>query len=207
MKNLVLYTNPQSRGRIAHWMMEELAEPYETVWLDYTTSMHAPEYLAINPMGKVPALKHGKAVVTETAAICAYLATQFPEKQLMPAHAEGQAAFFRWLFFAAGPLEQAVTAKSQNWSVTPEQEGFLGFGNYNKTISTLANALQLSPYIAGEKFSAADVYVGSHLSWGMLFNSIEAQPVFEDYVARLKLRPAFIRSNQINDQYMQSQKA
>jgi glutathione S-transferase len=207
MKNLVLYTNPQSRGRIAHWMMEELAEPYETVWLDYATSMHAPEYLAINPMGKVPALTHGKAVVTETAAICAYLATQFPEKQLIPTHSEGQAAFFRWLFFAAGPLEQAVTAKSQNWSVTPEQEGFLGFGNYNKTISTLANALHLSPYIAGEHFSAADVYVGSHLSWGMLFNSIEAQPVFEDYVARLKLRPAFIRSNQINDQYMQSQKA
>ncbi len=168
--------------------------------------MQGLEYLAINPMGKVPALTHGKAVVTETAAICAYLASQFPEKQLMPANSEGQAAFFRWLFFAAGPLEQAVTAKSQNWSVAPEQEGFLGFGNYSKTIRALANALQLSPYIAGEHFSAADVYVGSHLSWGILFNSIEAQPVFEDYVARLTLRPAFIRANQINNQYMQTQK-
>lgn len=202
MSNLTLYTNPQSRGRIAHWVMEELGEPYETVWLDYASTMHAPDYLAINPMGKVPALKHGDAIVTETAAICAYLADQFPEKQLIPTNSVDRAAFFRWLFFAAGPLEQAVTAKSQGWAVTAEQEGFLGFGNYSKTISTLAAALAQSPYIAGEQFSAADVYVGSHLGWGMLFNSIEKQPIFEDYVARLHLRPAYLQTEQLNDAYL-----
>ena len=202
MSNLTLYTNPQSRGRIAHWMMEELGEPYETAWLDYASTMHAPDYLAINPMGKVPALKHGAAIVTETAAICAYLADQFPEKQLIPTNSVDRAAFFRWLFFAAGPLEQAVTAKSQGWAVTVEQEGFLGFGNYSKTISTLAAALEQSPYIAGEQFSAADVYVGSHLGWGMLFNSIEKQPIFEDYVARLHLRPAYLQTEQLNDAYL-----
>lgn len=207
MSKLVLYTNPQSRGRIAHWMMEELGEPYEVIWLDYASTMQAPEYLAINPMGKVPALTHGAAVITEAAAICAYLADQFPAKQLMPTQLEERASFFRWLFFAAGPLEQAVTVKAQNWPVTPEQEGFLGFGNYTKTINTLAKALQASPYIAGREFSAADVYVGSHLSWGMLFNTIEKQPIFEDYVARLYQRPAYNRANQINDQYLQVQKA
>lgn len=206
MSKLVLYTNPQSRGRIAHWMMEELSEPYEVVWLDYATSMQAPEYLAINPMGKVPALTHGLAVITEAAAICAYLADQFPAKQLMPPQPEDRAAFFRWLFFAAGPLEQAVTVKSQNWPVTPEQEGILGFGNYSKTINALAQALRASPYIAGREFSAADVYVGSHISWGMLFNTIEKLPVFEDYVSRLYLRPAYKRANQINNQRLQAAK-
>lgn len=206
MSKLVLYTHPQSRGRIAHWMMEELGEPYEVVWLDYAGSMQASDYLVINPMGKVPALQHGEAIVTEAAAICAYLADQFPAKQLIPIQPQERAAYFRWLFFAAGPLEQAVTAKSQNWLVKSEQESFLGFGNYSKTINALAQALQTNPYIAGKEFSAADVYVGSHISWGMLFNTIEKQPVFEDYVARLYVRSAYNRANQINDQYLQAQK-
>ncbi|TXH71726.1 MAG: glutathione S-transferase family protein [Thiothrix sp.] len=206
MSNLVLYTNPQSRGRMAHWMLEELGEPYEIVWLDYASSMQAPEYLAINLMGKVPALRHGEAIVTETAAICAYLASQFPEKNLMPLNPVDQAAFFRWLFFAAGPLEQAVTVKSQAWPVAPEQEGFLGFGNYTKTINALVHALEQTSYIAGDRFSAADVYLGSHLGWGMLFNTIEKHPVFEAYVARLHQRPAYLRANQINDDYLQAKR-
>ncbi|WP_298611019.1 glutathione S-transferase family protein [uncultured Thiothrix sp.] len=205
MSKLVLYTNPQSRGRIAHWMMEELGEPYEIVWLDYATSMQAPEYLAINPMGKVPAITHGTAIVTETAAICAYLADQYPEKQLIPSNIQDRAAYFRWLFFAAGPLEQAVTVKSQNWLVTPEQEVFLGFGNYQKTTHALAIALKASAYIAGEHFSAADVYVGSHLAWGMLFKTIEEKPVFKDYVQRLHARPAYAKALQINEEYLRTQ--
>ena len=205
MSQLVLYTNPQSRGRIAHWMLQELAEPYEIVWLDYATTMQAPEYLAINPMGKVPALQHGTAVVTEAAAICAYLADQFPEKQLIPNSAQDRAAYFRWLFFAAGPLEQALSAKSQGWLVKPEQESVLGFGNYTKTIHALTLALENSPYIAGEQFSAADVYIGSHVYWGMLFNTIEASPVFSDYVNRLSKRPAYLQEHKINEDYLQAQ--
>ena len=112
MTDLTLYTHPQSRGRIAHWMMEELGESYETVWLDYGTSMKAPDYLAVNPMGKVPALRHGAVVVTESAAICAYVADAFPHHRLLPQTAAERAAYFRWLFFAAGPLEQAVVART-----------------------------------------------------------------------------------------------
>ncbi len=203
MTKLVFYTNPQSRGRIAHWMLEEIAEPYETVWLDFATTMQAPEYLAVNPMGKVPALQHGTALVTETAAICAYLADRFPEKNLIPpANDPARAAYFRWLFFAAGPLEQAVTAKSLGWQVPEGREGFVGFGSYEKTINTLEQALAATTYLCGEQFTAADVYVGSHLGWGMLFGTIEKRPVFEAYVARLYARPAYLQANHLNEAQM-----
>lgn len=201
MTKLVFYTNPQSRGRIAHWMLEEIAEPYETVWLDFATTMQAPEYLAVNPMGKVPALQHGAALVTETAAICAYLADRFPEKNLIPpANDPARAAYFRWLFFAAGPLEQAVTAKSLGWQVPEGREGFVGFGSYEKTINTLEQALAATTYLCGEQFTAADVYVGSHLGWGMLFGTIEKRPVFAAYVARLYARPAYLQANRLNEE-------
>lgn len=201
MTKLTFYTNPQSRGRIAHWMLEEIAEPYETVWLDYATTMQASEYLAVNPMGKVPALQHGTALVTETAAICAYLADRFPEKNLIPpANDPARAAYFRWLFFAAGPLEQAVTAKSLGWQVPEGKAGFVGFGSYEKTIDTLEQALANTTYLCGEQFTAADVYVGSHLGWGMLFGTIERRPVFEAYVARLYARPAYLQANRLNEE-------
>ena len=206
MSRLTLYTNPQSRGRIVHWMMEEVGEPYETVWLEYGPSMSTDSYLAINPMGKVPAVTDGDAVVTETAAICAYLADRFPDKHLLPAVADhvGRAAYFRWLFFAAGPVEQAVTARSMNWAVPEDKKGMVGFGSFENTINALELALQPGPYLCGEQFSAADVYVGSHLNWGMLFGSIEKRPVFEAYVQRLLARPAAQRADALNDAYVQT---
>ena len=200
MSDLVFYTHPQSRGRIAHWMMEELAEPYTTVWLDYGTTMKAPAYLAVNPMGKVPALTHGSVVITEAAAICAYLADAFPEKHLLPppGHAD-RAAYYRWLFFAAGPLEQAVTARAMGWQVPEGRSAMVGFGSYEHTIDALALALAPGPFICGERFTAADVYVGSSLGWGMMFGTIEKRPVFEDYVARLQARPAAMSAHLINE--------
>lgn len=200
MSDLVFYTHPQSRGRIAHWMMEELAEPYTTVWLDYGTTMKAPAYLAVNPMGKVPALTHGSVVITEAAAICAYLADAFPEKRLVPppGHAD-RAAYYRWLFFAAGPLEQAVTARAMGWQVPEGRSAMVGFGSYEHTIDALALALAPGPFICGERFTAADVYVGSSLGWGMMFGTIEKRPVFEDYVARLQARPAAMSAHRINE--------
>ncbi len=124
MSDLVFYTNPQSRGRIAHWMLEEIGQPYETVWLEFGPSMKSAEYLAINPMGKVPALRHCAALVTEAAAICSYLADRFPEKALSPATQDpARAAYFRWLFFAAGPLELAVTARTLDWQVPEGKSG------------------------------------------------------------------------------------
>lgn len=204
MNELVLYTNPQSRGRMAHWMMEELGLPYKTVWLEYP-AMKDAAYLAINSMGKVPALKHGDAIVTETPAICAYLADCFPAQKLIPpAGHPSRAAYFRWLFFAAGPLEAAVTAKAMGWQLEEGRQRMAGFGTYADALNAIEQALLPGPHICGEQFSAADVYVGSHLGWGLMFGTVEKRPVFEAYVQRLYARPAAIRANQINETYMQS---
>lgn len=203
MNDLVFYTNPQSRGRIAHWMLEEIGLPYQTVWLEYGADMSGTEFLAVNPMGKVPVLRHGDAVITETAAICAYLADRFPEKNLIPPIATpARADYYRWLFFAAGPLEQAVTAKTLGWQVPEGRSSMVGFGAYDLTINTLEKALLPGSYICGEQFTAADIYVGSQIGWSMLFGSIEKRPVFEAYVERLYARPAAIRANQINEDYL-----
>lgn len=207
MSDLVFYTNPQSRGRIAHWMLEEVDRRYETVWLDFGPSMKSGEYLSVNPMGKVPALKHGSATVTETAAICAYLADRFPEKNLMPPLNHPSCGnYFRWLFFAAGPLEMAVTAKSFGWQVPEGKNGLAGFGSYNDTLNVLEKALAPGPYICGEQFTAADVYVGSQLGWGMMFGTIEKRPSFEAYIGRLQQRPAAQQATRINDDYLKSKK-
>lgn len=207
MNDLVFFTNPQSRGRIAHWMLEETGLPYETVWLDFGSTMKSSDYLHVNPMGKVPALRHGGVSVTEAAAICAYLADRFPEKNLIPPPSHpSRAAYFRWLFFAAGPLELAVTAKALGWQVPEGKSSFIGFGSYSATMDALETALMPGPYICGEQFTAADVYVGSQLGWGMMFGTIEKRPLFEAYVGRLYARPAAVQANRINEDYLKSLK-
>lgn len=187
--SLVLYSNPYSRAQIVHWMLAEVGEPFETVVLDFATTMKSPEYLAINPMGKVPAIQHNGHVVTETAAICAYLADAFPEKGLAPALTE-RADYYRWLFFAAGPLEHAITNHKLGLDPTPQQQAFVGYGDYERVIDTLEQALQDRQFIAAPHFTAADVYVGAQLRWGLQFKTIPARPVFESYVASLLHRPA-----------------
>ena len=187
---LVFYTHPLSRGSIVHWMLEELGVAYRTVVLDYGTSMKAPDYLAINPMGKVPAIRHGDVVVTETAAICAYLADAFPQAGLAPPLAL-RGDYYRWLFFAAGPLETAVSLNGL-LGVYPDerQQMKLGCGSLQAVADTLAGAVAGKRYIAGDAFSAADIYVGAHLSWGLQFGSIPWRPEFEAYCAGLNERPA-----------------
>jgi glutathione S-transferase len=203
---LTFYTNPQSRGRIIRWMLEEAGAPYETVVLDYGTSMKDVDYLAINPMGKVPAIKHGDTVVTECAAICAYLADAFPEADLAPPHgSELRGPYYRWLFFAAGPVEAAVTNKALKVEVGPEQKGFVGYGCFDEAIDNLERAILPGPYICGEQFTAADVYVGAQIGWGMMFGTIDKRPAFEDYVGRVQSRPAAIRANQLDDALMPKQ--
>jgi len=198
--DLTFYTNPQSRGRIVRWMLEEAGEPYETVVLDYAASMKAPDYLAVNPMGKVPAIRHGEAVVTECAAICAYLADAFPKKSLAPPLGDQhRAPYFRWLFFAAGPVEAAVTNKALEVSFPPEKKAFVGYGSFEETVDALEHALRPGPYICGDQFTAADVYVGSQLGFGMMFGSIPKRPSFEAYVGRLMSRPAAMRAREIDD--------
>ena len=199
---LVLYTNPMSRGRIARWMLEEVGAPYRTEILEYGTTMKLPEYLAINPMGKVPAIRHGESIVTECSAICAYLADAFPEAKLAPP-LEARAAYYRWLFFTAGPLEAAVTDRSLGLEPNAEQQGRVGYGTYETVIDTLERVVTAGDYIAGVRFTAADVYVGSHIGWGMQFGSIEERPAFRDYWARVSDRDAFRRANELDDKAKQ----
>ncbi|MES2208179.1 MAG: glutathione S-transferase family protein [Pseudomonadota bacterium] len=203
MSELVFYTNPQSRGRIAHWMLEEVGRPYKTVWLDFESDMKDSSFLSINPMGKVPTLKHGDAVITEAAAICAYLADCFSDKELIPPVGHSSRAdYYRWLFFAAGPLEMATSAKALNWVVPEGKSRMVGFGSYNDTLHALETALTNKSYICGDQFTAADVYVGSCLNWGMMFGTIEKRPVFEAYVERLNSRPAVKQTNQLNEEFL-----
>lgn len=191
-----------SRGRIVRWMLEEIGAPYETRILEYAASMKAPEYLAINPMGKVPAIVHDGAVVTECAAICAYLADVFPAAGLAPATNSARADYYRWMFFAAGPLEAAVTDKSLGVVVPDDKKGFVGYGSLEQVQDALESALEGKSHIAGDRFSAADVYVGSHIGWGMQFGTIARRPAFEKYFADLASRPAAIRAREIDDTLM-----
>jgi glutathione S-transferase len=205
---LVFYTNPQSRGRIIRWMLEEVGQPYKTEVLDYASTMKGSAYLAINPMGKVPALRHGDAVVTEAAAICAYLADVFPQAKLAPPPADRlRAPYYRWMFFAAGPVEAAVSNKALNFVVPPGRERMMGYGTYEQTMNALESAVSKGKYILGGEFSAADVYVGSAIGFGLMFGTIEKRPAFEQYWQRLSARPAFSRAKELDDAAAAQQKA
>ena len=195
--NLTFYTNPMSRGQIARWMLEEVGAPYEQVLLDYGTTMKGAEYLAINPMGKVPAIKHGNHVVTECAAICAYLAEAFPEAGLTPSPDE-RADYYRWMFFAAGPGEQAITNKSLGFDVPADKSMMAGYGSFDAMVDVLEKAVSAHDYIAGDRFTAADVYVGSQVLWGTQFGTLPNRPGFGVYGARLSERPAYQRAKAID---------
>lgn len=177
---IVFYTNPMSRGRMVRWMLEELGVPYRTQVLEYGPAMKSPEYLAINPMGKVPSLVHGDRIVTECAAICAYLADAFPEAGLAPPLAD-RADYYRWLFFAAGPVEAAVSGKAMGIEPDEKQGMTVGYGSLGAVMNTLEHAVKGRKYIAGTQFSAADVYVGSQIGWGLAFGTMDKRPALVDY--------------------------
>lgn len=204
MTDLVLYTNPMSRGRIARWMLEEAGADYRTETLEYGTTMKAPEYLAINPMGKVPAIRHGSTVVTECAAICTYLADAFPQANLAPA-LKDRGSYYRWLFFAAGPLEAAIADRTLGVEVPADKQPMVGYGTYAHVMDALEKAVSTAPYVAGDSFTAADVYIGSHISWGIQFGTMEKRPAFEAYWKRLESRPAHLRATELDDADMPKQ--
>lgn len=203
---IVFYTNPMSRGRIAHWMLEEIGRPYRTVWLDYGPPMRTPEYLALNPMGKVPTIVDRGTVVTECAAICAYLADAYPDAGLAPPPTE-RGAYYRWLFFAAGPVEAAVTNKALGFEVPPQREGTVGYGDLARVTDALESAVAGGGYIAGDRFTAADVYAGSQIGWGMMFGGLEKRPAFEAYWQRISTRPAALRARALDDAAMPKKEA
>ena len=192
------YTNPMSRGQIARWMLHEADAPYEQHILGYAGEMKSPAYLAINPMGKVPAIVHDGHVVTECAAICAYLAEAFPAAGLAPTPDE-RADYYRWLFFAAGPVEAAVSNKAAGFEPSPERERMFGYGSYDRTLAALDGALAGRDHICGARFTAADVYVGAQVIWVLAFGTIAATPNFTAYAARLAQRPAYLAAKAVDD--------
>ncbi len=179
-------------------MLEEVGEPYDTVLLDFGGTMKAPAFVAMNPMGKVPVIRHVDTVVSEAAAICAYLADAFPLGKLAPP-ADRRGPYYRWLFFAAGPLEAAVTAKALGLLAPEEKRGMAGYGSFEATIDTLEAAVAGREYVAADHFTAADVYVGSQIGWGLMFGTIDKRPAFADYVGRLRARPAAERASALDD--------
>lgn len=205
---LVFYTHPQSRGRTIRWMLEEIGRPYRTEILGYGQNMKAEPYLSINPMGKVPAITHGGTPVTEVAAICAYLADAFPDARLAPpSGSRERGPYYRWLFFTAGPVESAMFAKLLRFEVPTEQERAVGYGTMGQVLDTLEGAVADRPHLAGDAFTAADLYVAAFLGFGMLFGGIEKRPAFETFVGRHMARPAAVRAREIDDAAMPEQPA
>ena len=197
MGELIFYTNPQSRGRIVRWMLEEVGQPYQTEVIAYD-QLKSDRYLAVNPMGKVPAIKHRDHVITECAAICTYLADVFPEAMLGPSSDE-KADYYRWLFYAAGPLEAAVSNQAMGWVPTPERERMFGYGNFDRVVAVLNELFSLRNYVCGNRFTAADVYVGSQIMFPLQFNMLPERDSFLKYRERLQQRPAYKRATEIDE--------
>jgi glutathione S-transferase len=197
MADLKFYTNPMSRGQIVRWALHEAGAEYDQILLEYAASMKGDNYLAINPMGKVPAIVHRGEVVTECAAICAYLADAFPAAELGPKAGE-LANYHRWLFFGAGPLEAAVTNRSMGWDVPADKEMMVGYGNYDRVVDVLSGHLDTHNFVCGDRFTMADVYVGSQVIWGAQFGSLPERHSFAAYASRLTNRPAYLAAKAID---------
>jgi glutathione S-transferase len=204
--DIIFYHNPMSRGQIIRWMLEEVGAPYDTEILDYASSMKSDEYRKINPMMKVPAIVHKGRVVTEGAAICAYLADVYPEAGLAPREEE-KADYYRWMFFAAGPLEQAVTNNFLGLKTTEEQSRTVGYGSYDLAVNTLSDHLAGRDYVCGSRFTAADVYVGSQVMWGTQFGTLPKLDNFLDYSERLGQREAYKRGKDEDNQLISEMQA
>jgi len=194
---IVFYHNPRSRAQMVHWMLEEAGAPYRIVPIDFEKEEHkTPSFLALNPMGKLPTIVHRGTVVTETAAIIAYIADAFPKAGLAPAIDDPlRGTYYRWLFFGAGCFEPALLDRMMK-RPAPERKTAVGWGSYEDVVATLGIALGKGPYLLSERFSAADVYVGSEIRWAMMFGApgLKGEKVFDDYVARLGTRPALQRT-------------
>ena len=201
MTKIDFYTNPMSRGQIARWALHEAGAEYEQHLLEYAESgeggMKSPAFLAINPMGKVPTIVDDGAVVTECAAICAYLAQRFPDAGLAPKEDEA-ASYYRWMFFGAGPLEAAVTNKALGFAVEADKEMMAGYGNYDRVIDVLSAHFEANDFVCGDRFTMADVYVGSQIVWGQEFGTVTPKPSFAAYAERVSQRDAYITAKEID---------
>ena len=201
MAEYTFFTNPMSRGQIARWALHEAGAVYEQVLIDWANK--PGELIAANPMGKVPTLIHhavgGDRTISEAAAICAYLADAHPLAELAPRESE-RADYYRWMFFAAGPFEQAIVAKSMGWETPKEREMMVGFGSLERVLDTLEAHLSAGDWVCGERFTMADVYLGSQVDWGLAFGTMPSRPAFEAYAARLRERDGYKVAKAIDNQ-------
>lgn len=197
MAELTFYTNPQSRGQTVRWMLEEVGQPYETEIIAYGPQMKSEPYISVNPMGKVPAIVHRGRAVTEVAAICCYLADAFPQAGLAPDPAD-RADYYRWIFFTSGPVEAAFSNRAAGWEPAPERQAMFGYGSYDRAMATLEQALTGRDYIAADRFTAADLFVGAMVGFMLQFKLLEPKPAFEDYVARVTDRDAYRRAKDMD---------
>jgi glutathione S-transferase len=197
MPKVDFYTNPMSRGQIVRWALHEVGAKYDQHLIDYEISMSGEAYRAINPMAKVPAIVHNGKIVTECAAICAYLADVFPAAGLAPQDGE-HADYYRWFFFAAGPVEAAVTNNAVGFTPTPEHERTFGYGSFERTINTLDDHFSTHDYVCGNRFTAADIYLGSQVIWGTQFETMPKRDSFVRYAARLSARPCYQSAKSID---------
>ncbi|MDZ4308341.1 glutathione S-transferase family protein [Allopontixanthobacter sp.] len=198
MTDYTFFTNPMSRGQIARWALHEAGADYDTVLVDWADKPQA--LLDANPLGKVPTLIHHHGghdhVITECAAICAYLA-DIAAPNLAPTQEE-RADYYRGLFFGAGPLEQAIVAHAMGWQVPEGKEGMAGFGTYDRTVDTLEKLLTGRDYVCGARFTMADVYLGSQVDWGLQFKSLPERGAFKSYAERLRSRDAYNAAKSID---------
>ena len=195
MAELTLYHASPSRSSVVLWMLEEVGEPFDVKLIKLSEGDNLkPDYLAINPMGKVPALKHGDTVITEVAAICTYLADAFPQAKLnVPIGTPRRGVYLKWLFFGPGCLEPAVVDRAAPRK-EPARRGMLGYGDFDMTMDVVAKAVTKGPWLMGEQFTAADVVIGANVRWGMMFKLLPERKEFVDYAARIAARPAAQRA-------------
>ena len=195
MAKLTLYHAAPSRSSITRWMLEEIGEPYDIHLLSLNKGDNrAPEFLAVNPMGKVPALKHGDVVITEAAAICAYLADEFPRAKLnVPVGDPRRGVYLKWLFFGPGCFEPAVIDRAAPRK-EPARRAMLGYGDFDTAMNVVAKAVEKGPWLMGEQFTAADVVIGANIRWGTMFKLVPERPEFSAYAARIAARPAAKRA-------------
>lgn len=207
MADYTFFTNPMSRGQIARWALHEVGAKYEQVLINWNDKPEA--FLKANPMGKVPTIIHhtdsGDRIVTEGAAICLYLAEMHPEAGLLPNDAE-MADYYRWTFFASGPIEQAITARALKFEPTKQQEMMAGWGNLDRTVHTIAEKFSQSNWVCGDRFTMADVYVGSAVDWGLTFGTMPPQPSLVAYAERCQARAAYKAAKTIDGKLIEDSK-
>jgi glutathione S-transferase len=204
MADYTFYTNPMSRGQIARWALHEVDADYEQVLVDWKDK--PAEFLAANPMGKVPTIVHhsswGDKVVSEAAAVCLYLAEMHPEKHLLPKDEE-LADYLRWTLFASGPIEQAITSAALKFEPTKDQQMMAGWGSFDRTMDTLEGFLDGRQYVCGDRFTMADVYLGSSVDWGMTFGIIPPREAFVAYAERFQSRPQYKAAKAVDNKLIE----